>query len=88
MGELCAVIDGDGNVWIRGATTNLLTFDAARRNDGDLENTNSSVQGCARKQLLEIECEDVRIVHHGLESSVCHFSYKGRKTRYLETECQ
>jgi hypothetical protein len=65
--KLRAFIDGNGNVRVWGAATDLDPLDATGRVNNDLHNTDSRIKRFARQELLKVEREHVGVVHHGAE---------------------
>lgn len=66
-GQLCMVVDTEGDVWINRTTTDLVSGDAACAVDDDFNNTNCRVYRSPRKKLFEIEGKGVGVIHHRAE---------------------
>ena len=50
----------------------------------DLQNTDSAIQRLARQHLLDIEREEVGVVHHRREGRVHHVANESGQTRDLQ----
>ena len=64
LGQLRTAPNRKTDVGIRGAATNLLTGDSSRGTHSDFQHADSCVVWLPRKNLLEVESENVGIIHH------------------------
>ena len=68
--ELGALVDAEADEGVGTASAELRAFEVARALDRDLEHADGRVDGLAREHLLEVEREDVGVVHHRAEDAV------------------
>jgi len=83
LGKFSSVIEREADIGIRGATSDLRTLDITCTVDDDLENTDGGVERGTGKHLLEIEGEEVWVVHHGCQGAMDHVPDECRKSRNL-----
>jgi hypothetical protein len=79
-GKLSAIVDGQAYIRVWRSTTNLRAFDSTGRLDCHQKNADCCIQRFTRKHLLEIEGENVGVVHHRTKSCMCHLADEGRES--------
>lgn len=77
--QLCSVVDTESNIWIGRSTTNLASLDATCAMNNDFDDANRRIYWSPGKKLFKIERKYVRLVHHGAENRVDHFTNERRQ---------
>lgn len=72
LGKLSSVVEREADVRIRGATSDLRTLDITCGADDDLEDSDGGIERGTGKDLLEIEGENMWVVHHRSQGTMDH----------------
>jgi len=86
LGKFSSVVEGEADIWVGGPTSDLRTLDITCIADDDLENADGGIERDTGKDLLEVEGEDMWVVHHRSQGAVDHVSDERRESRNL-TRC-
>ena len=86
LGKLSSVVEGEADIWVGGPTSDLRALDVACAANDDLENADCGIERDTGKDLLEVEGEDMWVVHHRSQGAVDHVSDECGETRNL-TRC-
>ena len=83
LGKFSSVVEREADIRVGGPTSDLGTLDITCTSDDDLENADGGIEGDTGKDLLEVEGEDMWVVHHRSQGAVDHVSDERGESRNL-----
>ncbi len=83
--KFCTLVEAERDEGVWTASAQFGTLEVSRALDGNLQHADCSVNGLARQHLLQVEREDIRLVHHRAKDTVNGVADESRQTRNLQS---
>ena len=83
LGQFGPLVDAHTDEWVRCHATHLAGFQVPGRANGNLQDADGGVERLTREHLLDVQREEVRVVHHWSEDRVNHIANECRQARDL-----